>query len=353
MVKLILYADRFLSDPGVCKTAYALIRFRPERVALIFSAPGSDTALPEDIAAIVRENRIPISDNEDDIDELVRTLTGSAGSAGGAGGTGSAGAPPDVLIGFAPIGGKLLPEQKEFIDRCLAKGLRVVNGMHSRIDHPLARNLRHEPYAETIATDRANRHKVILTVGTDHSNGKMTATVLLHDLMKQEGMDVEWLPTGQTGKMIHNRGHVLDAIPVDFVPGVLQDDIDTFDSEYLLVEGQGSVFYPAYSPTSFALFHASKADFFVLCHRIKSRYGHFGNELPSLAKAIEFYTQLSGMLGFRSQPLFVSLNSMGCTQEEYLEARARAESETGLMCLDMLREAQIDLPALLAPLKAR
>jgi uncharacterized NAD-dependent epimerase/dehydratase family protein len=120
----------------------------------------------------------------------------------------------------------------------------------------------------------------------------------------------------------------MDAVIADFEAGAAEilspdNDPDHWD----IIEGQGSLFHPAYAAVSLGLLHGSQPDVFVACHQ-PGRTRIVGLEdfaLPSLEELID----LTLRLGRRTNPAIrcagISLNTA------HLETAARADlfAETG------------------------
>jgi uncharacterized NAD-dependent epimerase/dehydratase family protein len=163
----------------------------------------------------------------------------------------------------------------------------------------------------------------LLTVGTDCALGKKYTALALHRAFVSRGIDADFRATGQTGIMIAGGGIPMDAVVSDFEAGaaeILSPDAPA--DHWDLIEGQGSIFNPAYAAVSLGLLHGSQPDVFVVCHD-PSRKVILGMEsfaLPSIEEVID----LTIRLGSRTNPAIrcggVSLNtsSMGVGEAEAL-----------------------------------
>jgi uncharacterized NAD-dependent epimerase/dehydratase family protein len=140
--------------------------------------------------------------------------------------------------------------------------------------------------------------------------------------------------------MISGAGIPVDSVVSDFSAGAAEAlSPDAAPDHWDVIEGQGSLFHPAYAAVSLGLLHGSQPDVIVVCHEPgrKKMLGTDGYDLPSVDETIE----LNLRLGRRTNPDLrcagVSLNTskLGPREAERLVA---AESERlGLAVADPVR----------------
>jgi len=187
-----------------------------------------------------------------------------------------------LVIGIAPIAGGFDDSWRPDVRNALERGCDVIAGLHYFLQDDdefveLAekhggelRDVRKPPDDLTVAKGIADEvsAEVVLTVGTDCSTGKMTTTMELYETATEMGIDVGFIPTGQTGIMIEGGGHPIDRVISDFSAGAVEEMILERGDEhdYLFVEGQGSINHPAYSGVTLSILHGSMPDQLVLCH---------------------------------------------------------------------------------------
>ena len=101
--------------------------------------------------------------------------------------------------------------------------------------------------------------------------------------------------------MIAGEGLPIDAVVCDFTAGAAEvlspdNDVDHWD----VIEGQGSLFHPAYAGVSLGLLHRSQPDAIVVCHEVGRRThgGYVDYPLPDLVECID--THLA--MGRRTNP---------------------------------------------------
>ncbi|PGF15267.1 hypothetical protein CP556_03400 [Natrinema sp. CBA1119] len=216
-----------------------------------------------------------------------------------------------LLIGIAPIGGGFDESWREDVRTALEDGCDVISGLHTFLadDEEFARlaaendceirDVRKPPADLTVSQSVASEvdAEVILTVGTDCSVGKMTATMELARDARAAGHDAAVIPTGQTGIMIEGWGNPIDRVVSDFTAGAVEEMIleKGNDHDYLFVEGQGSIVHPAYSPVTLGILHGSMADSLVLCHEAgrEEIHGYESFSLPSIPTYVDLYESVA------------------------------------------------------------
>ena len=177
----------------------------------------------------------------------------------------------------------------------------------------------------------------MLTIGTDCCVGKKYTALALAREMADRGMNVDFRATGQTGIMIAGGGIPIDAVVSDFVSGaaeILSPDND--EDHWDVIEGQGSLFHPAYAAVTLGLLHGSQPDVFVVCHEAGREVIDGFPQFP----LIDFDTLIKQATncGILTNPgihcIGISVNTSRLSEnerEDYLRATADA---TGLPCVD-------------------
>lgn len=218
-----------------------------------------------------------------------------------------------LLIGIAPIGGGLDDSWRPDINGAIQRGADIVAGLHYFLSEdeqlsPLADehgvelwDVRKPPADLGVAdgTARDIDAKVVLTVGTDCSTGKMTTTWSLLEAARERGWDAAAVPTGQTGVMVEGSGIVVDRTISDFTAGAVERMAEErAGHDYLFVEGQGSITHPAYSGVTLSILHGSMPDALVLCHEAGReairKYESF--PIPHPTEYVDLYENLAAPL---------------------------------------------------------
>ncbi|MET0230023.1 MAG: DUF1611 domain-containing protein [Rhodanobacteraceae bacterium] len=229
-----------------------------------------------------------------------------------------------LVIGVANSGGVILESWIAPLVEALAAGLDIVSGMHTRLnDTPALKaaaarygrrliDIRTPPARIPIASGIKRSGKRLLTVGTDCALGKKYTALAIARAFAERGVDADFRATGQTGILIAGRGMPMDAVISDFEAGAAEMLSPAADADHWdVVEGQGSLFHPAYAAVSLGLLHGSQPDVFVVCHEPGRTHvlGHPAFALPTIEDTIEVTIRL----GRRTNPSIrcagISLNT--------------------------------------------
>jgi D-glutamate N-acetyltransferase len=317
--RLILYTDDRLADPYAAKTAHGLLRFCPDRVTAIVDRRFAGQPLGA-ACSWASHLDVPIVASVDDLDSRRGSL----------------------VVGVSPAGGQLSESQRKVLVGALEAGFVVINGLHDQLpEGPNTFNLRAlDPADRVLGKGDPGDATRILTVGTSGGIGKMTTTILLHHALVANGVDADWLATGQTGLIIRGWGAVIDSVVIDFVPGTIERLLRGTASGTVVIEGQGAIFHPAYSPSTVALMHACRPQHHVVCHRSgQRRHRETNGAIPPLVDAVRGYQLVFEGLGIDSDLLGVSLDSSGTTFDAYVRERDAITDRLGVPCCDPVRES--------------
>ncbi len=261
---------------------------------------------------------------------------------------------PEVLvIGIAPKGGIVPDDYWHEIKDALSAGMSIVNGLHTPLSTipdlkallkpgQLIWDVRKEPPNLSIATGiaRTLACRRVLTVGTDMSVGKMSASLELHWASRQRNWRSKFLATGQTGLMLEGDGVPLDAVRVDFAAGAVEQMVMRYGKNYdiLYVEGQGSLLHPG-STATLPLIRGTQPTQMVLVHRVGQTHVMENVPIPPLKEVVKLYEAVAWAGGaFAPVPVAaIALNTAHLDESQAKEAIAQTEAETGLPCSDVVR----------------
>lgn len=256
-----------------------------------------------------------------------------------------------LVIGVASIGGAVKPNWIATLIEAMEAGLDIVSGMHTRLSslpalEAAARRtgrrfieVRRPPADIPCGDGRKRSGRRLLTVGTDCALGKKYTALSLTRAMQARGVDATFRATGQTGIMIAGAGIPIDSVVADFIAGaaeMLSPDADAHHWD--VIEGQGSLFHPAYAGVSLGLLHGSQPDVIVVCHKAgRTVIEETDFALPSLEETIDLNLTHARRTNPQVRCAGVSLNTASLDLEaanDLLEATAR---RLGLPAADPIR----------------
>ena len=260
----------------------------------------------------------------------------------------------DILVlGIAPSGGKFPDEWDAPMEKALALGMSLINGLHddlnARFGHLIKFpnqkiwDVRKPKPIPQIAQARcaALNNKRVLLVGTDMAAGKMTAGIEIYNWIKARGISTDFLATGQIGITVTGKGIPLDAIKVDKACGAVEELVLTAkDKDIVFIEGQGSLLHPG-STATLPLMRGSCATHLILCHRADMttlrRATHV--QIPPLKDFIKLNEDVATVCGSltKATTVGIALNTSKISEQEALEMIDRLEAETGLPVTDVVR----------------
>ncbi|MEE4639234.1 MAG: DUF1611 domain-containing protein [Wenzhouxiangella sp.] len=315
---LVFIAD--VDDPRYAKTAKGLIDWVPEQCVGEWALPGNPLRLG-----------LPV------LDPVAARARGAR----------------SLVIGVAPVGGRILPAWVSALAQALEAGLDLVSGMHT----PLAGipalaaaaercgrrliDVRIPPSDLPVASGYPRSGRRVLTVGTDCAVGKKYTALALTRAFRERGVDVSFRATGQTGILIAGEGLPIDAVKADFIAGAAELLSPPADPEHWdVIEGQGSLIHPGYAAVSLGLLSGSQPNVLVLCHELgRTHVSGYGPDFPLLPPAALIDLNLAHARLRRpdARCAGVSLNT-GAVSEDMAEQAMRAlEQELGLPVADPLR----------------
>lgn len=257
-----------------------------------------------------------------------------------------------VLIGVATPGGLIPQSWLSALKEALEAGLDIVSGMHAKLNEIVelsstARqfgrrliDIRVPPPCIPVASGQRRSGRRLLTVGTDCALGKKYTALAVARGLQARGIDAQFRATGQTGIMIAGSGIPIDAVVSDFIAGAAEMLTPAAADDHLdVIEGQGSLFHPAYAAVSLGLLHGSQPDLFIVCHQPGRTHvlGYPEFRLPSIEEVIAQTIALGRLTNPAIRCAGVSLNTSSLTSDQ-AERLVPAESERlGLPVADPLR----------------
>jgi uncharacterized NAD-dependent epimerase/dehydratase family protein len=270
-----------------------------------------------------------------------------------------------IIVGIAPTGGTLPAHWVTELAAAADAGLDVVSGLHTRLTsfpellQAASRravrliDVRHGEKTYGAASGRKRSGRRVLTVGTDCALGKKYTALAIAKNLRGRGIAATFRATGQTGIMISGEGVAIDAVIADFVAGAAEQlSPDNAPEHWDVIEGQGSLFHPAYAGVTLGLLHGSQPDAIVLCHdpsrRTIDEYPDF--PIPDLRVVIEDYLRAGRLTNRAIRCVGLSINSSSLSDADCAEYFRRMTAELGLPVCDPVRTG-VDMlaAALIAP----
>lgn len=257
-----------------------------------------------------------------------------------------------LVIGVTPPEGRIQPSWEPLLVRAVTAGLDIVSGLHTPLEavpglapaaarHRTALvDVRRPPDGLPRATGRPRSGKRVLTVGTDCALGKKYTALALAQAMRAQGAAAEFRATGQTGIMIAGAGIAVDAVVADFVAGAAECISPAAEPDHWdVIEGQGSLFHPAYSGVTLGLMHGSQPDALILCHDpLRAQIvGWPDYPLPGLRDATELYLRMARMTNPSVRLAGISLNTSAMDAEPAWREIEAAERILGVPAFDPMR----------------
>ena len=254
-----------------------------------------------------------------------------------------------MIVAVANSGGVLADHWAPAIVAALEAGLDVASGLHQRLaEFPeiaeaadrQGRDLidvRHPKHRFRTGTGVKRGGKRVLTVGTDCSCGKKYTALALEREMRARGWNADFRATGQTGIMISGHGVAIDAVVADFISGAAEWLAPAAEADHWdVVEGQGSLFHPAFAGVSLGLLHGAQPDALVMCHEPTRRHmrGLPQQPLPAIADCIDLNLRCARLTNPEVRVVGLSVNTSNLAEGERAGYLARLGAEFGLPAVD-------------------
>lgn len=307
-----------VADPLHAKTAFGLLDWARERCAGQWRLPSCkvDLGLPDMDVAAAREAG-------------VETL----------------------VIGVSPFGGTISETWIAPIVSALRSGMNVASGMHTRLasiaeiataaaDSGVSLfDVRATDRRFQVGTGRKRSGQRMLMVGTDCAVGKKYTALAIAREMAARGMDATFRATGQTGILIAGEGIPIDAVVGDFLSGAAESlSPDNDPGHWDVIEGQGSLFHPAYAAVTLGLLHGSQPDAMVLCHDAARTHidGYPDYPLPDLEHCVAVYLTMARITNPSTRFAGVSINTSRLPEASRLGHLRATADRIGLPCFDAL-----------------
>lgn len=260
--------------------------------------------------------------------------------------------PGALLIGIAPPGGVFPDTWRPVIKQAITTGLDIISGLHDFLGDDAEFKALAEKHNVSILDIRKNNFKQVATrqginescyrihtVGHDCSIGKMVTSLEIDKCLRKDGHDSKFVATGQTGIMITGSGIPMDCVVGDFLNGAGEELVRQHqDHDFMVIEGQGSIIQPLYSPVTLGILHGCQPDALILCYATHRKdFTNTDIPIPSLKEFISLYEHICSAV-HPCKVVGLAINSRGETDEFYQQEKERVSSELGLPATDVIRE---------------
>ncbi len=254
-----------------------------------------------------------------------------------------------MIVGVANSGGFMADHWVAPIVQAIEAGMDIASGLHQRLgDVPAIAeaagrcgvrlfDVRHPTQRFATATGVKRSGKRVLTVGTDCSCGKKYTALALEKEMRARGMKATFRGTGQTGIMISGDGVAIDAVVADFISGAVEwlspaNEPDHWD----VIEGQGSLFHPAFAGVTLGLLHGAQPDALVLCHEPTRTHmrGLRHQPLPGLRECLDACLLAARLTNKGVTAVGIAVNTARLDAGERDAYLTRVSEEMGLPAVD-------------------
>ena len=262
--------------------------------------------------------------------------------------------PEYFIYGIAPLEAFLTKEQREIMFKAIEKGMNIVNGLHEfftkdeefmqkaeecgvriyDIRKPPAKKDLHLFSGRILTVNTP----IITILGTDGATGKRTTSLILAEALREEGLNVAFVATGQTGLIQGARyGVAVDALVEEFMTGEIENAVmEAYDADHpdiIIIEGQGALSHPAYI-SSCAIIRGARPNAIIVQHPKKRK--HLGDfpyiPMPTLESEIKLIETFSG-----SKVIAITLNHENMTDGEIEETITEYEKRFQLPTTDALK----------------
>jgi uncharacterized NAD-dependent epimerase/dehydratase family protein len=326
--KSVILVDGF-DGMNSAKTAINLIRYNPSQVVGLIDSRYKTGTLVKDILGVGNENIIFYKDIAD-----VKYAD-------------------QMILGISPAGGAIPLSWREYILTAINRKWDIVSGLHEFLNQDQEflsaakkANIKLYDIRNTNFNQVATRKNIsnnclrIHTVGHDCNVGKMLVSYELSQALKEQGIDAEFVATGQTGVLLSGKGLPIDSIKADFINGAVEHLVrENQHHDIIIVEGQGSITNPMYSSVTLGLLHGSMPDGLILCYQAdRTHYRHMDIKLPSLKQYIELYEKMASV-NHPCKVIGIAMNGYNLTAEQAKLEKQKVAAETGLVVVDVVADS--------------
>ncbi|MFD1039524.1 DUF1611 domain-containing protein [Virgibacillus byunsanensis] len=262
--------------------------------------------------------------------------------------------PNEFIYGIAPSEAFLKKAERNMILKAMRHGMNIVNPLHEFFTDDKEFMKYSLQYKVEITDVRKPPLKkdmhlfsgrildiptpVVAVLGTDSAVGKRTTSVILEDALIEQGLNVAFVATGQTGLIQGAKyGVAIDAIPSQFMTGEIENEVmkayEIENPDIIIVEGQGALSHPAYI-SSCGIIRGARPGAVIVQHPPnRKNLGDFSfMEMPSIKSEIDLIENFSS-----SKVISVTINHENMTDKEIEDVIKQYEDHLKLPTTDVLK----------------
>lgn len=257
-----------------------------------------------------------------------------------------------LVVGVANRGGFIAENWVAVLKQALEAGMDLAAGLHNKLaDVPelaetaakFGRSLsdvRHSTQSFPVGNGAKRSGKRLLPVGTDCSCGKMYTSLAIEKELRARGVKADFRATGQTGILITGAGVSIDAVISDFISGAVETLAPDNDSDHWdLIEGQGSLYHPAYAGVTAGLIHGAQADALVICHEPTRTHMRALPDypVPGMKDVMRLSREMACLTNPKAEFVGAAINTAKLSEDEAMAYIEKTEKDLGLPTVDPVR----------------
>jgi len=258
------------------------------------------------------------------------------------------------IYGIAPLASYLDDAQRAVVISAMKMGMDIVNGLPGFLTEDeefIRKALEFDVQVHDIRKPppRKDLHifsgaiaqvttPVVAVFGTDCAVGKRTTAILLVEALREQGLKISFVATGQTGLLQGAKyGVAVDVLSSGFQTGEVEHAVvravATDQPDLIVVEGQGALSHPAFT-SSTAIIRGARPGAIVLQHppTRTSRCDYPDIPMPTLVSEIELNEIVSG-----AEVIAITLNHEGMADDDVDRTVVKYEDQYGLPTADVLK----------------
>lgn len=262
--------------------------------------------------------------------------------------------PKYFIYGMAPLSAFLTQEDRDVFFEAMEQGMNIINPLYELLteDTEFVQkakeckvkiiDIRKTPPRKTLHNFSGRifeiKVPVICILGTDSAVGKRTTAIILSQALRQRGLKVSFIATGQTGLLQGVKYSIpLDSIPSQYAIGEVENQIlkahDEENPDIIIVEGQGAISHPAYI-SSCIIVRGARPQAIIVQHPPKRiNLGDFNSiPMPSLESEIEIIESFS-----KSKVIAITINHEKMSTLEVIDTIRQYENQYHLPVTDVLK----------------